>query len=82
MTSVSDVYLNVFGMAVMPLLCRGFAKKSCKSHTENAKLGRKYGFLYLSSNILYHTKGHEICPENRKNTKNLGGKKIHQEIYW
>ena len=30
----------------MPLLSRGFAKKSCKSHTENAKLGRKYGFLY------------------------------------
>ena len=32
---------HFFGMAVMPLLCRGFAKKSCKSHTENAKLGRK-----------------------------------------
>ena len=33
--------IGVFGMAVMPLLCKGFAKKSCKSHTENAKLGRK-----------------------------------------
>ena len=38
---------GLFGMAVMPLLCRGVAKKSCKSHTENAKLGRKYGFLYF-----------------------------------
>ena len=50
----------------MPLLCRGVEKKSCKSHTENAKLGRKYGFLYF----------YKISPRNTLVKKINNGKPI------
>ena len=47
----------------MPLLSRGVAKKSCKSHTENAKLGRKYGFLYFWNGN--HAKVFDIARQRR-----------------